>query len=50
VIFAPVITGAIVNRSGQFSLAFMVARAVSRLGVIGYGIVVTRFEAINWAV
>jgi MFS family permease len=47
-IVAPVVTGFIVDKTGHFSLAFLVAAAVLVLGFISWGIVIRRVEPIEW--
>ncbi len=48
-IMAPLVTGAIVDRTGQFALAFLVAGAVSLAGAIGWGVIIRRVEPVLWA-
>jgi MFS family permease len=47
-IVAPIVTGAVVDRTGQFSLAFGISAAVSLAGVVGWGIVIRRVEPLDW--
>ena len=47
-ILSPVLTGFIVDRSGSFGWAFVVAAAVSLLGALAYGIVIPRIETLTW--
>ena len=47
-VLAPVLTGLIVDRSGHFLLAFLVAGAITLIGVVGMGIVVRRVQPLNW--
>jgi MFS family permease len=47
-IVAPVVTGFIVDRTGQFTPAFLIAGAVSLLGAVGWGVVVRKVELVNW--
>ncbi len=48
-IVAPLVTGFIVDRTGQFGLAFLVAGAVSLAGAIGWGVIIRRVEPVAWA-
>jgi MFS family permease len=47
-ISAPVITGVVVDRTGSFSSAFLVAAALALVGVIAYGLIVRRIEPVDW--
>jgi MFS family permease len=47
-ISAPVITGVVVDRTGSFSFAFLIAAAVALVGVLAYGVIVRRIETIDW--
>jgi MFS family permease len=47
-ISAPVITGVVVDRTGNFSSAFLVAACVALIGVLAYGVIVRRIETIDW--
>jgi len=47
-ILAPVVTGLIVDRTGRFSWAFVVAAAVSLLATVAWGLVIRRVETVNW--
>jgi len=47
-ISAPVITGIVVDRTGSFSLAFLIAAGVAVVGIIAYGIIVRRIEPVEW--
>jgi cyanate permease len=48
-IVAPLITGFVVDRTGSFADAFLVAGVVSLIGAIGWGVVVRRVEPVQWA-
>jgi hypothetical protein len=48
-IVGPIITGLIIDRTGQFFWAFIVAGAVSLVGVIGWAVLIRRVSPINWA-
>jgi MFS family permease len=47
-IVGPVITGALVDRTGGFSVAFSVAAVLALVGLIAYGVIVPRIEPIEW--
>ena len=47
-ITAPVITGIVVDRTGSFSLAFLIAATLALVGMIAYGLIVRRIEPIDW--
>jgi MFS family permease len=48
-IVAPLITGFVVDRTGSFADAFLVAGVVSLMGAIGWGVIVRRVEPVQWA-
>ena len=45
----PVITGWLVDRTGNFTAAFLLSSAVALAGAIGWGLVIPRVQAIDWA-
>jgi MFS family permease len=47
-ISAPIITGVVVDRTGNFSLAFLVAAGVALVGMLAYGVIVRRIEPVDW--
>ncbi len=47
-VLAPVITGYVVESTGQFLWAFLIAAAVTLAGVFAFGVVVQRVEPIGW--
>jgi len=47
-IVAPAVTGFIVDRTGQFAPAFLIAGAVSLLGVLGWGVIIRNVEPVDW--
>jgi MFS family permease len=46
---APLVTGILVDRTGQFALAFEIAAAVNVLGLIGWLLMVQRVVPLRWA-
>jgi MFS family permease len=48
-IVAPIVTGIVVDWSGSFAGAFVVAAALSALGVLSWLFVVQRIRAVDWA-
>jgi MFS family permease len=46
---APLVTGILVDRTGQFALAFEIAAAVNVLGLIGWLFMVQRVVPLRWA-
>jgi len=47
-ISAPVITGVVVDRTGSFSAAFLVAAALVLVGALAFGVIVRRIEPVDW--
>jgi MFS family permease len=47
-ISAPMITGAVADRTGSFSSAFLIAAALALVGMIAYGLIVRRIEPVDW--
>ena len=47
-VLAPVITGYVVESTGQFLWAFLIAAAVTLAGVFAFAVVVQRVEPIGW--
>jgi MFS family permease len=48
-VVAPAVTGFMVDRTGQFTPAFLIAGAVSLLGVLGWGVIIRRVEPVDWS-
>jgi MFS family permease len=49
-ILAPIVTGYAVDRSGDFAVAFAIAAAVALIGIVGWGWIIPRIEALDWRV
>jgi len=47
-IVAPIITGFVVDSTGEFTWAFAVAGLVSLTGVVGWGLIIPRIAVIDW--
>jgi MFS family permease len=47
-IIAPVVTGVVVDRTGTFSIGFLIAAGFALVGMIAYGLIVARIEPIDW--
>jgi MFS family permease len=47
-IVAPVITGMVVDRTGTFSVGFLIAAVFALIGMLAYGVIVPRIEPIDW--
>lgn len=47
-IVGPIITGMIIDRTGGYEAAFVVAAAVTLVAVFGWGVVVTKIAPIDW--
>ena len=47
-VVAPTITGMVVDKTGEFWLAFVVASVVSILGALCFGLVVGPVKAVKW--
>jgi MFS family permease len=48
-IIAPVVTGMVVDRTGEFTWAFAVAGLVAMTGVVGWGLMIRKVAPIDWA-
>ncbi|HMI19623.1 MAG TPA: MFS transporter [Sphingomonas sp.] len=48
-IVAPIVTGYVVDKTGEFSLAFAIAAGVSLAGIVAWGLIIRRVEPIDWA-
>jgi len=47
-VVAPCLTGFIIDATGQFTLAFLVAAVVSLLGLVGWLLMLPKLEALDW--
>jgi MFS family permease len=47
-IVAPIVTGFVVDRTGHFSLAFMIAAALALIGALGWGVIIRRVAPVAW--
>ncbi|HEX7759253.1 MAG TPA: MFS transporter [Caulobacteraceae bacterium] len=47
-IVAPIITGVVVDRTGAFVWAFVIAAGVGLLGVVGWGVIIPRVAPVDW--
>ena len=47
-IVGPVITGFVVDRTGRYDDAFLLAGGVSLAGVIGWGLIVGKIAPLDW--
>jgi len=48
-IVGPIITGLVIDRTGQFFWAFVIAAVVALLGAVGWTLVIRRIEPLDWA-
>jgi MFS family permease len=47
-IVGPVITGFVVDRTGQYYLAFIIAAALAAVGIIGWSLMISTIAPLNW--
>jgi len=45
---SPVITGLLIDRTGSYDWAFLVAGAAALVAMVGWGVVVRRVETLDW--
>ena len=45
---APLVTGIVVDRTGHFASAFVIAAGVAVIGILAYGVIVRRIAPIEW--
>jgi MFS family permease len=48
-IVAPVVTGLVVDRTGQYYWAFLIAASFAIAGILGWGLAIRRVAPLNWA-
>lgn len=47
-IVAPIVTGLVVDRTGQYYWAFIIAACMAASGIIGWGVFIRRVEPLDW--
>jgi MFS family permease len=47
-VVAPLVTGFVIDRTGQFFWAFAIACAVTIGGIFAWGVMIRRVEPVNW--
>ena len=47
-ILCPIITGMVVDRTGQFFWAFVICSAMAVTGMVGWGVIIRKVEAVQW--
>jgi MFS family permease len=47
-ILGPILTGVLVDRTGNFSWAFIVAAAICASAAVAFGVIVPRIETLEW--
>jgi fucose permease len=47
-VIAPIITGLIVDVTGQYYWAFIIAAAMATIGIAGWGLMIRRIEPVLW--
>ncbi len=47
-VIAPIVTGYVVDRTGQFFWPFLVAAAVALMGTVAWGLIIPRVAPIEW--
>jgi sugar phosphate permease len=47
-IVAPIVTGMVIDRTGQFFWAFVVAGTIALAGCVAWGIVIRRISLVDW--
>jgi MFS family permease len=49
-ILGPILTGFLIDRTGSFNLAFVVAAGVSLIGALAYGVLIPKVRTLEWPV
>ena len=49
-ILGPILTGFLVDLSGNFGLAFAVAAGISLIGALAYGVLIPQIRTLDWSV
>jgi MFS family permease len=49
-ILGPILTGVLVDKTGGFGWAFVVAGGISMTGALAYGVIIPRIETLDWPV
>ena len=49
-ILGPILTGFLIDRTGSFNLAFVVAAGVSLIGALAYGVLIPKIRMLEWPV
>jgi MFS family permease len=47
-VVAPIITGLVVDRTGQYDWAFIIAAAVATIGIVGWGLLIKQVAPLDW--
>jgi sugar phosphate permease len=48
-VIAPAVTGYVVDRTGEFTMAFIIAGMVALLGALGWGVIVREVAPVDWS-
>ncbi len=48
-VIAPAVTGYVVDRTGEFTIAFIIAGMVALLGALGWGVIVREVAPVDWS-
>jgi MFS family permease len=49
-IVAPIITGLVVDRTGQYYWAFIIAAAMATTGIVGWGLLIRKVTPLDWQI
>jgi hypothetical protein len=47
-IVAPIVTGLVVDRTGQYYWVFIIAAAVAMIGIFGWGLLIKQVAPLDW--